>query len=108
MSQNSKAKWSTAKFDQNAGFVCEKSQGSFCMFDLIPHSGSCYDFYLDPFASPVNWDVADDSNIFLHFLYKKNYTCVQIINHKSNSNEDIHLAQIVSLSPTHSLIYFGQ
>ena len=61
MSQNSKAKWSTAKFDQNAGFVCEKSQGSFCMFDLIPHSGSCYDFYLDPFASPVNWDVADDS-----------------------------------------------
>ena len=66
MSQNSKAKWSTAKFDQNAGFVCEKPQGSFCMFDLIPHSGSCYDFYLDPFASPVNWDVADDSNLFLH------------------------------------------
>ena len=61
MSQNSEAKWSTAKFDQNAGFVCEKPQGSFCMFDLIPHSGSCYDFYLDPFASPVNWDVADDS-----------------------------------------------
>ena len=61
MTMELNSRWSTAKFDRKAGFVCEKAQEDFCLFDLVPHSKSCYDFYLNPFAASENWDANKDT-----------------------------------------------
>ena len=58
MASASKNMWSTRDFDQSLSFVCEKGVGDYCLFGLVQHAGSCYDFYLNPDIENVPWEVA--------------------------------------------------
>ena len=51
-------KWTTKTLTLTQGFVCEKPTGDFCIFDMVPYSGACFDFRLNTQTDLHTWHAA--------------------------------------------------